>query len=182
MCTGFRLRSTVQNRAITRYALFVVWKLYTCRYATNKQSIFEPHSAPYAFVHTLQKQSLCASFRILRKPVFCLGRLPHFAECCFSSGQTSAWCGTLFFRWASFRILRKAVFRLGKLPHFAESRFFAGRASAVCGKLFQFNVFAMMFLSIRVLFISFLFTKFRVTYKVCNYIWHFFIIFKKISV
>ena len=51
-----------------------------------------------------------ASFRMVRKAVFFLGKLPHFAESCF-------------FFWASFRILRKAVF-------------FSGQASAFCGKLF----------------------------------------------
>ena len=35
-----RLQSTVQNRAILRYALFVVWKLYTCRYATQQTEHF----------------------------------------------------------------------------------------------------------------------------------------------
>ena len=35
-----RLRSTVQNRAILRYALFVVWKLYTCRFATQQTEHF----------------------------------------------------------------------------------------------------------------------------------------------
>ena len=40
---------------------------------------------------------LWAGFRILRKAVFSLGKLPHFAESCFFSGS-------------SFRILRKADF------------------------------------------------------------------------
>ena len=44
-------RSTVQNRALARYTIFVVWKLYTCRFATQQTSVFEPHSAPSAFVH-----------------------------------------------------------------------------------------------------------------------------------
>ena len=52
---------------------------------------------------------LWASFRILRKAVFSLGRLPHFAESCFSSGRASAFCGKLFFLWADFRKMRKAI-------------------------------------------------------------------------
>ena len=38
--TGSRSLNRVQNRAITRYALFVVWKLYTCRFATQQTEHF----------------------------------------------------------------------------------------------------------------------------------------------
>ena len=38
--TGSRSLNGVQNRAITRYALFVVWKLYTCRFATQQTEHF----------------------------------------------------------------------------------------------------------------------------------------------
>ncbi len=69
----------------------------------------------------------------MRKAVFSLGKLPHFAESCFSSGQVSAFCGKLFFLWASFRKMRKAVFRLGGFPHFAESHFCKNYKTAPCG-------------------------------------------------
>ena len=42
----YRARHRVQNRAISRYTLFVVWKLYTCRYATQQTVCFCPRSAP----------------------------------------------------------------------------------------------------------------------------------------
>ena len=63
-------RSTVQNRAIMRYALFVAMKLYTCRFRDgNKQSIFEPQSATLAPLHTISKQAapVHSAFKFRRK-------------------------------------------------------------------------------------------------------------------
>ena len=40
LITCSRSLNRVQNRAITRYALFVVWKLYTCRCATQQTEHF----------------------------------------------------------------------------------------------------------------------------------------------
>ena len=42
----FRIGRKVQNRMISRYTVFVVWKLYKCRFATQQTSVFEPRSAP----------------------------------------------------------------------------------------------------------------------------------------
>lgn len=43
--TCFRAVNRVQNRAIMRYALFVVWKLYTCRFATQQTDHFSFRSS-----------------------------------------------------------------------------------------------------------------------------------------
>ena len=109
----------------------------TCVIVGLDPTIF-PHFAENFFLK--HKTAFCgnlffvwASFRILRKAVFRLGELPHFAESRFSSGRASAFCGKPFFVWASFRILRKAVFLLGEFPHFAESRFSSGQETAWCG-------------------------------------------------
>lgn len=42
----YRAHRRVQNCAITRYILFVVRKLHTCRYATQQTVCFCPRSAP----------------------------------------------------------------------------------------------------------------------------------------
>ena len=77
----------------------------------------------YKFLYFFRHYGEKTEKRTMRKAVFSLGKLPHFAESCFFSGQTSAFCGKLFFFWTSFRILRKAVFSLGGLPQNAESYF-----------------------------------------------------------
>ena len=44
--TSFRSLNRLQNRAIMRYALFVVWKLYTCRFATQQTEHFPFRNSP----------------------------------------------------------------------------------------------------------------------------------------
>ena len=73
--TCFRAPSGVQNRAISRYMLFVAWKLYTCRFATATNKMFFFSQKPIYNQSTIgekrlflreQKQTACVHRRALR--------------------------------------------------------------------------------------------------------------------
>ena len=70
----------VQNRAISRYALFVVLKLFTSRFRdTTNRAFLNPIQLPRAFVHTPQKVRPCTSLSSLRESGN-LRRAPDLAQ------------------------------------------------------------------------------------------------------
>ena len=132
-----RLRSTVQNRAIMRYMLFVAWKLYKCRFATATNKMFLNHTPRLPLLCISPRSAaLCTSYKITRSGIlaFCLIKLiPELSYCkTLIAGLDPAIFLGSYTQAAGFALCTKLplVFAKRKLAGFAEFAYSVAKAQS----------------------------------------------------
>ena len=133
----FRLRSTVQNRAIMRYMLFVAWKLYKCRFATATNKMFLNRTPrPQPLCISPRSAALCTSYKITRSGIlaFCLIKLiPELSYCktLIAEHAPAIFLGS-YTQTAGFALGTKLslIFAKRKLAGFAEFAYFVAKAQS----------------------------------------------------